>query len=133
MPNCDRIKPKSYKICVGDLRYQITIQSRTKTSNNIGLAEPNVMLTTLKTIYSLQQSINGEEIFNDSNIVVGKITDLFYIRYADLGGIDKTDIIISNGNFYVIQDIIPNLQGRRQFGVLKCYVRGLSTLQDNQI
>jgi head-tail adaptor len=133
MPNCARIKPKPYKICTGDLRYQITIQQRTKLSNNLGNAEPNIKLTTIKTIYALQKSVNGEEIFNDSNLVIGKITDEFYVRYQELSGITKTNIISSNGNFYVIQNIIPDLQGRRQFGVLRCSFKGPNTLQVNEL
>lgn len=133
MPNCTRIKPKPYKICTGDLRYQIKILSRTKVSNNIGLAEPNIIVATIKTIWSMQKSVNGEEIFNDTNMVVGKITDEFYVRYSELTGINKTNIISCNGNFYSIENIIPDLQARRQFGVLRCCVRGPDYLQVNEL
>lgn len=133
MPNCERIKPSKYKICTGDLRYQIKIYQRTKVGNNLGLAEPNIIITLLKTIWAMQKSVNGEEIFNDANMVIGKITDEFYIRFPEVSGITQTNIISSNGNFYTVENIIPDLQGRRQFSVLRCCKRGPDYLQSSEL
>lgn len=133
MPNCERIKPRPYKSCVGDLRYQIKIYDRTKIANNIGLAEPNIVIALVKTIWAQPKSVNGEEIFNESNMVVGKITDEFMVRYGEINGINKTNIIGFNGNFYSIENIIPDLQGRRQRSVLRCCLRGPDYLQANEV
>lgn len=132
MPNCTRIKPKAYKICTGDLRYQITIKSRTKSATNTSAVEPNLTLADVATIWALQKSVNGEEIFNGTDIV-SKITDEFYIRYNPSLIITKTNIVGSNGSLYNIEDIIPNLEGRRQLTVLRCSKRGTDTLSVNKL
>ena len=132
MPNCTRIKPKPYKICTGDLRYQIIIYSRTKSAVNSTNVEPNLTLATVSTLWAMQKSVNGEEIFNGTDII-GKITDEFYIRYNPSVSITKTNIVGSNGNLYNIEDFIPNLEGRRQFSVIRCSKRGSDTLNVNKL
>ena len=132
MPNCARIKPKPYKICTGNLRYQITIKSRTKNAVNTTSIEPNLALADVATLWAMQRSVNGEEIFNGTDIVA-KITDEFYIRYNTSVSITKTNIVGSNGSLYNIEDIIPNLEGKRQFTVLRCSKRGLDTLAVNKL
>lgn len=132
MSNCARIKPKPYKICTGDLRYQITIKSRTKSAVNSTSVEPDLLLADVATAWAMQRSVNGEEIFNGTDIVA-KITDEFYIRYNPSLTITKTNIVACGGNLYNIEDIIPNLQGMRQFAVLRCSKRGTDSLSVNKL
>lgn len=132
MPNCTRIKPKPYKICTGDLRYQIIVYSRTKSAVNSTNVEPTLTLATVATLWAMQKSVNGEEIFNGTDII-GKITDEFYIRYNPSITITKTNIVGSNGSLYNIEDFIPNLEGMRQFSVIRCSKRGTDTLNVNKL
>ncbi len=132
MPNCTRVKPKPYKICTGDFRYQITIKSRTKSAQNSSLVEPNLTLADVATLWAMQKSVNGEEIFNGTDIV-GKITDEFYIRYNTAITVNKTNIISSSGSLYNIEDIIWDYQGRRQLTVFRCSKRGDQTLSVNKL
>lgn len=129
---CARIKPKPYKICTADYRYQITIKSRTKSAVNSASVEPNLNLATITTVFAMQKSVNGEEIFEGTNIV-GKITDEFYIRYNAALIINKTNIVDSNGSLYLIEDIIPDLHGGKETTVLRCSKRGLNTLNVNKL
>lgn len=132
MPNCARIKPKPYKICTGDFRYQITVYDRTKSAVNSTSVEPDLNLTTIATLWALQKSVNGEEIFNGTDIIA-KITDEFYIRYNTAITLNKTNIISSGGNLYNIEDIILNVEGRRQLTALRCSKRGIDTLNVNKL
>lgn len=132
MPNCTRIKPKPYKICTGDLRYQITIKSRTKGATNSSAAEPDLTLTDIVTVWAMQKSINGDEIFNGTNMVA-KITDEFYFRYIPSLIIDKSNIVAHNGELFNIEEIDLNVEGRRQFSMLKCSKRGTDTLSVNKL
>jgi len=132
MPTCTRIKPKPYKICTGDFRYQITIKTRTKGATNSSTAEPDLTLATIATLWAMQKSVNGEEIFNGTDMIA-KITDEFYIRYNTAVTITKTNIIGFDGNLYNIEDIIPNQSGRRQITILRCSKRGTDTLSVNKL
>jgi hypothetical protein len=55
------------------------------------------------------------------------------VRFNEAAGINKTNIIASNGIFYSIESTIPNLEGRRQFAVFRCCVRGPDYLQSNEL
>lgn len=132
MPNCTRIQPKPYKICTGDLRYQLVLYSRTKSAVNTTNVEATLTLSTVATLWAMQRSVNGEEIFNGTDII-GKITDEFYIRYYPTLNINKINIIGYQGNLYNIEDFIPNLEGRRQFSVIRSSKRGTDTLNVNKL
>lgn len=132
MPNCTKIKNNPYKICTGDLRYPLIIKSRTKNATNSSNAEPTLTLTTVTTIYAMQKSIKGNEIFNGTDIV-GQITDAFYFRYNPSLDIDLTNIADYSGELYTIEEVNLNLEGRRQFGMIKCSKRGIDTLLVNEL
>jgi len=131
MPNCTRIKPAPYKVCTGDLRFSLVIKSRTKSATN-GSVEPELNLATVATIFVMQKSIKGSEIFNGTDIV-GQITDAFYFRYNPNLSIDITNIAQLGGEFYTVEEVDLNLEGRRQFGMIKCSKRGIDTLLVNRL
>lgn len=132
MPNCTRIKPKPYKICTADFRYQITLNIRTKSATNTSAAEPNLAVASVITVWAMQKSVNGEEIFSDTNII-GKVTDEFYIRYNAAVNITTSGNITSNGAYYDIYEVIPDYQGRREISVIRCSKRGTTLLNVNKL
>ncbi len=132
MPNCTRIKPKPYKICTSDFRYQITINTKTKSATNTSAAEPLVIVTGNSTVWAMQKSVNGEEIFNGTDII-GRITDEFYTRYNSALNLTTTGNITSDGQYYEIQEIVPNVEGRRQLTKFRCIKRGSALLEVNKL
>jgi len=132
MPNCTRIKPAPYKICTGDLRYPLIIKSRTKNATNSSNVEPTLTLTTVTTIYAMQKSIKGNEIFNGTDIV-GQITDAFYFRYNPNLDITLTNIADFSGELFTVEEVDLNIEGRREFGMIKCSKRGIDTLLVNEL
>ena len=130
MPNCTKIKNNPYKVCIGDLRYPMTIKARTKNATNSSNPEPTITLTTVATIYAMQKSIRGSELFNGTDIV-GQITDMFIFRYDPNIDINLTHIIDFDGDLYTVEEVNLDMEGRRRFGNIKCSKRGIDTLQTN--
>lgn len=132
MPNCARIKPKPSKVCIGSMTSYITIKKKTKAALNTTAANPNLNLTTVDSMWAMQRSVNGEELFDGVNMI-GKITDHFYIRYNADTPINKTHILEFDDNRYDIVEIIPNVEGRREATLLKCSIGGDNTLENTKI
>lgn len=131
MGNCVRIKSKPAKTCIGNMRSYITFYKKTKQATNTTSIDPNLNLEPIASMWAMQKSINGEDIFDGVNMI-GKITDHFYIRYDSIK-INKTYILEFSGNFYEIVEIIPNLEGKYETIVLKCSIRGDSNLTNTRI
>jgi len=131
MGNCARIKPRAAKTCIGNMRSFITFYKKTKQATNTTSIDPNLNLEPIASMWAMQKSANGEDIFDGVNMI-GKITDHFYIRYDSIK-INKTYILEFGGNFYEIVEIIPNLEGKYETIVLKCSIRGDSNLTNTRI
>ena len=131
MGNCKRIKPRASKTCIGDRKSYISIYKKTKQATNTSVVDPNLNLTLVISMWAMQKSVNGEEIFDGVNMI-GKITDYFYIPYGFFKA-NKTLLLKFDGNNYEIVEVIPNLEGKYEQMVLKCSVRGDSTLINTRI
>jgi len=129
---CKGIQPRPSKTCIANLNTLITIKTRTKSSSNTDSAEPNLDLVDLAQVWAMVTSVKGEEIFEGSS-VVGNITNEFYIRYNPDLNIDVTYNISLEGNYYKIEDIIPNLEFSNRLTVLRCSKRGLDSLRVNEL
>tara|TARA_R110000868_G_C10972986_1_gene771148 strand:- start:38886 stop:39278 length:393 start_codon:yes stop_codon:yes gene_type:complete len=127
-----RIKPKPYKVCIGDLRSYITIKQKTKNASNLSGLNSTIDLSVGEGVWAMQKSVNGEEIFDGINMI-GKITDHFYIRYNPQSPLDKTYLVELEGNRYDIIEMIPNVEGRREFTLLKCSITGDATLESTKL
>jgi SPP1 family predicted phage head-tail adaptor len=131
MGNCARIKPRAYKACIGDMTSYISIYKKTKQATNTTAIDPNLNLTLVASMWAMQKSVNGEELFDGVN-TIGKVTDKFYIRYGSIV-LSKNHILEFDGNRYDIVDIIPNYEGRRELIQIKCSIRGDSSLINTRI
>ena len=131
MGNCARIKPRAAKTCIGNMRSFITFYKKTKQATNAIAIDPNLNLEPIVSMWAMQKSANGEEVFDGVNMI-GKITDHFYIRYDSIK-VNKTYILEFAGNFYEIVEVIPNLEGKYETIVLKCSIRGDSSLINTRI
>jgi hypothetical protein len=131
MGNCARIKPRPSKACIGQMRSYISIYKKTKQATNTTAVDPNLNLTLVASMWAMQKSVNGEEIFDGVNMI-GKITDQFFIRYGSIT-LNKTHILQFDSNNYDIVEVIPNLEGKYEFMALKCSKRGDSTLVNTRV
>ena len=131
MGNCARIKRRPSKVCIGDMKSYISIYTKTKQATNTSSINPNLNLTLVASMWAMQKSVSGEEIFDGVNMI-GKITDQFFIRYGSIT-INKTHILQYNGNNYNIAEVIPNLEGDSEFMVLKCSISGDVNLINTRI
>lgn len=109
----------------------ISFYKKVKSATNTTAIDPNLNLNPIASMWARQDSVNGEEIFDGVNIT-GKITNKFYIRYDSIN-LNKTYILEYNNNFYEIVDIDPNLHGRNETIVIKCSIRGNSSLINTRI
>ena len=131
MGNCARIKSRAAKTCIGNMRSFITFYKKTKQATNATAIDPNLNLEPIASMWAMQKSANGEEVFDGVNMI-GKITDHFYIRYDSII-VNKSYILEFAGNFYEIVEVIPNLEGKYETIVLKCSIRGSSDLINTRI
>lgn len=124
------IKPRR-NIQIGDLNTPITIVTRIKKANNttsqdVLLDQENLVANT----WALQVDVNGEDIFNGTNLL-GKVSTHFYIRRDSTKKIKVEHMIISRGEAYKILEVMPNLHGEGLFVMLKCNHTGLSNINLN--
>jgi SPP1 family predicted phage head-tail adaptor len=131
MGNCARIKTRPAKSCIGDMKAYISIYKKTKQAVNTTAVDPNLNLSLVASMWAMQKSVNGEEIFDGVNMI-GKITDHFFIRYDSIV-VNKTHLLEYDGNRYEIVEVIPNYEGKRELILLKCSIRGDSTLTNTKI
>lgn len=131
MGNCSRIKSKPSKTCVGSMDSYIYFYKKVKSATNTTAIDPNLYLKPTASMWARKDSVNGEEIFDGVNMI-GKITNKFYIRYDSIV-LNKNYIIKHNDNFYEIIDIDPDLHGQRETIVIKCSIRGDSSLINTRI
>ena len=131
MGNCARIKRRPSKVCIGDMKAYISIYTKTKQATNTSAINPNLNLTLVASMWAMQKSVNGEDIFDGVNMI-GKITDQFFIRYGSIA-INKTHILQYNGNNYNIVEVVSNLEGDSDFMALKCSISGDSNLINTRI
>jgi len=125
------IRRKADKLCTGDLDQRIKIRIRTKSANNDGETESDLIITDLIDVWTMQQSVNGEEAFDSTNNIQ-LVTDRFYIRYRN--DIDITNMIEkSEGGETLKFKIIDteNLNGRSEFLLIRTSRRGDATLKNN--
>jgi head-tail adaptor len=125
------IKRKADKICTGDLDQKIKLRIKTKVANDDGNAEADLVITKLVDVWTMQQTTDGEEAFDSSNIV-RIATDRFYIRYRD--DLDITnDVLKEEGGKMIKFKIIDieNLNGRNEFLLIRASRRGDATLKNN--
>jgi hypothetical protein len=122
--SCKFITKPKRNIQIGDLNIPIQIITRIKKANNTNtqdvlIDQENLIANT----WALQISVNGEDVFNGTNIL-GKVTDHFYIRRDSSKIIKLENMVICKGEAYKILEVMPNLHGENIFAMLKCSHNG---------
>lgn len=120
MPECKRIKRKSRKICLGDMREQIEINIRAIKAPVDGSVDFSEAFQKVETVWAMVETKTGVEIFDGTNLL-GVATHFMYIRF--LADIDFTNWVKFKSQYFDILDV-QNLEERDEFYLLRCSLRG---------
>ena len=113
-----RINCKTKKICIGDLKYRITLQQRSiKSAIDVDFSEN---YTDIASVWAHVEINNPKFIFNDINIDES-VTHKFYIRYRS--DIDINTWIFYDNIRYNIISIKPT-DFDKKYLVLNCNIKG---------
>lgn len=127
MTVCKRINITKKKICIGDLKKRVIVQTR-------AIVPPegvdySQLITDLKTVWAAIQTSKGSEIFDGTN-VIGVATHFFYIRKID--NVTFENFVEYNSKEYRILDV-QNVDEDDLFLLLRCTERGIKTKDSNKL
>lgn len=127
--NCEPIKPKRYRVCIGDLSKKIEIETRDIQTPTTGV-DFDEQFNSFKTMYAMVETASkGEVIFDESNIEQ-TVTHNFYVRY--MPNLTFQNWIKYNGVYFNIQEV-ENLNEENRFLRIKASIRGTATLDVNKV
>lgn len=98
---CGSIKRNINKVCAGDFRDRINIQTTSITPNNSPNGLSSVGFETIATMWALVKTNASREFIDGVNIQNGLNTD-FYIRYNSAIPLDKQLWVEFKGSLYKI-------------------------------
>jgi len=127
MTSCAKIRIKRRSICIGDLKYLIELNNRAIQAPELGSVDYDETFTPTETVRAAIETKSGETIFDQSN-TEHSVTHRFYIRF--LSGVTAETWIKFDSDLYDILTV-ENLDGQNRFLLLRCTIRGLSTVKTN--
>lgn len=116
MANCSFKKRKKRKICSGDLRSQVQIQTRSIKPPSLNEYEFNEEFETTSTVWALIETKSGLQVFDGVNTIETPSHNI-YIRYIE--GVTFENWLIFEDNKYTILDV-EDLEERHEFYLLRC-------------
>ena len=125
MPNGNRITKKATKISIGDMDTKVILYERSqKAPMNV---KYKLQLSQLGSVWSMTESINGVDIFDGSNNLVGTATDVFSMYYIDR--IAKKDdcgtiYVEYDGRLYEVLRVRVLDKKNKEFMSLYCVEKG---------
>ena len=133
MSKCIKIRRPNRKVCIGDLSEQIEIKTRSILPPSTNSVDFGMSLVTTSTVAAMLETKRGEAIFDSVDVSGGTIQQsinyLFYIYF--IPDVTFEDMVTFKGkNFRIINS--EDLDGRSQFYLLRCSIRGNEALGANQ-
>lgn len=124
MSKCERKRVPVVKICAGDLRNKIDIQTRSLGGNSIGVVAPSETFTTLFSPWAAIETPNGKSRFLGVDIN-DQTTHIFIVRYdSTIVNIEvKNNFILFNSNRMKILRV-KNMNEDNIFLAIECTERG---------
>ena len=120
MPKCISIRKKKQKVCLGDMKDQITLQDR----DIKGITDIDVdfteQFTEAAVVWSMIETVQGTTTFDASNTEI-VITHKIYVRF-DPTITSETWIELESRKFDIVT--VTNLDERKEFQLLLCRERG---------
>lgn len=120
MPKCIRIKKKSRKVCIGDMRDEIILKNRTITTPRAGSVDFTETFGDEREVAALIETKDGLETFDGVNLIT-TVSHAITIRFIE-GITEETWVEFKGRNFDIVNVI--NLDERDQFLKLLCNERG---------
>lgn len=117
---CRPIKTKPFRVCSGDLKHRITLNTRAITTPTADSVDFGEQFTLEQNVYAMIETANGETVFDQTNIEK-VITHKFYIRY--ISNLTFEDWIVFKGKYYDILTV-ENLNEENRFMLLNACLRG---------
>ena len=131
LSQCKNITPKKRRICTGDLKDRIEIQSREIKPKTFSDPDYQEDFVTIKPVWASVQTTRGFQSFNDVGTVENNITHKIYIRFStELTITSENWIIFKNERYDIIDD--ENLDERDEFLLLYCEKKGSDTVPANE-
>lgn len=129
MTQCKNVSPKKRKVCIGDLRKQVTLQVRVIQPASITSANYVEEFTNVITVWAAIKTTRGYQTFSEVG-VSNNVTHEVYIRYDSSFTVTSEDWVEIDSLKYDIVDT-ENLDERNEFYVLRCIRKGVNTVRAN--
>ena len=129
MPKCTRIKKKKRQVCVGDMRDEITIQSRSITPPAADGVDFGETFSGDQVVWATINTVSGETVFDGTN-TERDVTHRIYIRF--LSGVTAEAWVLFNSERYDILTV-EDLDKRGTFMLLRCTNRGTTANAANEL
>tara|TARA_R110000803_G_scaffold59603_2_gene118392 strand:- start:354 stop:755 length:402 start_codon:yes stop_codon:yes gene_type:complete len=133
MSICNKIKFNNDRVCVGDLRFKISLYTRSIVAPNM-LANQSTEFTEdftlLGNFWSAIKIVDGIKLFDNISLDKDSPTHLFYIRYKQ--GITQENWLNYNNYRYNILKV-ENMNERNKFLKLYCAVSGEGTKDGSKL
>lgn len=120
MANCSPIKTKPFRVCIGDLKDRIVINSRSITSPLGSGVDFGESFIDPVTTYAMIETAIGETIFDATN-TEKIVTHHFYIRF--LRNLTAEGWILFKEKYYDILNV-ENMNEEDRFMLIRACVRG---------
>lgn len=120
MTVCAPIKTKPFRVCIGDLKHRIEINTRSiisPTGNGVDYSET---FTSPKIVWAMIETSEGTTIFDDTN-TEQNITHKFYIRYIPNLTFEAW-VKFENQYYDIVR--VENLNHEKRFCLILACIRG---------
>jgi SPP1 family predicted phage head-tail adaptor len=127
MANCTPIKTKPFRVCTGDLKWPIVVNTRSITPPTNDSVDYEEVFTSPMTVYAMIETVYGETVFDGTN-TEKVITHKFYIRYVS--DLTFEEWVLFRDKYYDIINV-ENLNEENRFMLINANIRGTSSLDVN--
>ena len=133
MSNCVRIRKKKRRVCVGDMKDAITLQSREITAPLFNIVDFDENFQTLDPlvpeVLALIETVNGKVFFDGVNTET-PVTHHIYISFQQAVTAEVW-ILFENRRFDILR--VEDFEERHEIMKLVCVERGLATKEASKI
>ncbi len=120
MAECVAKQRKTTRVCIGSMNQRIVIKTRQLTPNSDNDVDYDETFTSLKTVWSMVETVSGKTIFDQSN-EERDVTHNFYIRY--IAGVTFQEWIQYKDQYFDVLNV-ENFGEQDSFQKLTVAIRG---------
>ncbi len=124
MAICKNIPRVNIRYCVGDFRKQIEVKVRDITVPVGSSVDHGELFTDFLTVRAIVETVNGTEIFDETNTLVGVVTHQFIIDFRP--GVTFENMVVFKGRRFRILDV-TNIDEEDRFIKIRATERGIES------